>query len=102
MTSISVRLPDDLESQLAHEAELEGKPRAQVVREAVAEYLARKERERFMAEMVAAAKALAADPAAVAEAREIANDFDSIDEGLDAVIESERAAGIDHNQKWWK
>lgn len=102
MAAISVRLPDELESQLTYEAELEGKPRSEVAREAIAEYLARREKERFMAEIVAAAKALAADPAATAEAREIAHDFDMVDDGLDAIIETERAAGIDHHQKWWK
>lgn len=100
MAAISVRLPDDLESQLTHEAEIEGKPRAEVARAAITEYLARRERERFMAKMVAAAKALAADPAAVAESLEIANDL--ADEGLDAIIEAERATGIDPNRKWWK
>jgi len=100
MAAISVRLPDELESQLTHEAELEGKARSEVAREAIADYLARRERERFMAEMVAAARALAADPAATAEALEIANDL--ADQGLDAIIEAERAAGIDPGKKWWK
>ncbi|MFZ5594821.1 MAG: hypothetical protein ACOY4D_11310 [Pseudomonadota bacterium] len=72
------------------------------MQEAIAEYLHRKERERFMAEMITAATALAADPAAVAESLEIANDFYKADEGLDAIIEAERVAGIDHNEKWWK
>ncbi len=102
MAAISIRLPEELEARLSHESDLEGKPRSEVAREAIAEYLARREKERFMAQLAAAAKALAANPAAVAESLEIANDFDSIDEGLDAIIESERAAGIDPNQKWWK
>lgn len=100
MAAISIRLPDELESRLTHEAELEDRPRAEIAREAIVEYLARKARERFMAEMVAAAKSLAADPAAVAESLEIANDL--ADEGLDIIIEAERGAGIDHDQKWWK
>jgi predicted transcriptional regulator len=99
MAAISVRLPDELESQLAHEAELEGKARSEIAREAIADYLARREKERFMAEIVAAAKALAADPAARAEALEIANDFP---DDWDAIIEAERAAGINPNEKWWK
>ncbi|HEC15444.1 MAG TPA: ribbon-helix-helix protein, CopG family [Sedimenticola sp.] len=102
MAAISIRLPEELEARLSHESDLEGKPRSEVAREAIAEYLARREKERFMAQLAAAAKALAANPAAVAESLEIANDFDSIDEGLDAIIESDRAAGIDPNQKWWK
>lgn len=100
MAAISVRLPDEIETQLAHEAKIEGKPRSEVARAAIAEYLTRKEHERFIAAMVAAAQALAADPAAVAESLELANDL--IDEGLDATIEAECAAGIDPHQKWWK
>lgn len=100
MTAISVRLPEELEAQLTHEAAIEGKARSEVAREAIAEYLARREQERFMAGMVAAAKALATDSAAMAEALELAND--SADKGLDAIIKAECAADIDHNQKWWK
>lgn len=101
MAAISIRLPDELDTQLAREAAREHKPRAEIARDAIADYLARKERERFMAEIVAAASALAADPNAAAESREIASDFDAIDGGLDAIIESERTAGINPNQKWW-
>ena len=100
MTAISVRLPEDIETRLAEEARLEGRPRSEVAREAIAEYLERREKERFMAEMVAAARALAADPAARRESLEIANDLP--DDGLDVIIESETAAGIDPGEKWWR
>lgn len=100
MAAISVRLPEDIETQLNHEAELEGKPRSEVAREAISAYLAQRERERRMAEMVAAAEALAADPAAMDESLEIANDL--AEEGLDSVMETEKVADIDHNQNWWK
>ncbi len=100
MAALSIRLPEDIETRLAEEARLEGRPRSEVAREAIAEYLERREKERFMAEMVAAARALAADPAARRESLEIANDLP--DDGLDAIIESEIAAGIDPNEKWWR
>ena len=45
-----------------------------------------------MAEMVAAGRALAADPQARAEAREIAEELALADEGLDVIIAAERAA----------
>lgn len=102
MAAISIRLPDELESRLAQEARFEQKPRAEIARDAIADYLARKEHERFMAKLVAAARALASDPDAVAEAREIAHDFDTIDDGPDTLIDAERAGGTDHNEKWWK
>ena len=100
MTAISLRLPDDLEANLKAEVQLEDKSQSEIARLAITEYLARREKERFMAEMVAAGRALAADPQAWAEARAIAEEL--ADEGLDAIIAAERAAGIDPDQKLWK
>jgi predicted transcriptional regulator len=100
MAALSLRLTDDIDHRLLHEAEVEGKSRSEVARAAIVEYLDRRERERFMAEMVAAARALAADPLARQESLEMANDL--ADEGMDAIIEAERAAGIDPAEKWWR
>ncbi|MDO9161180.1 MAG: ribbon-helix-helix protein, CopG family [Methylococcaceae bacterium] len=100
MTAISLRLPDDIEANLKAEAQLEGKTQSEIARQAITEYLARREKERFMAKMIAAGRALAADPQAWAESREIAEGL--ADEGLDAIIAAERAAGIDPDEKWWK
>ena len=100
MTAISLRLPEDLEANLKAEAQLEGKSQSEIARLAITEYLARHEKERFMAEIVAAGRALSADPQARAEAREIAEEL--ADEGLDAIIAAERAAGIDPDEKWWR
>jgi predicted transcriptional regulator len=100
MTAISLRLPDDIEANLKAEAQLESKTQSEIARQAITEYLARREKERFMAEMAAAGRALAADPQARAESREIAEDL--VDEGLDAIVAAERAAGIDPDAKWWK
>jgi len=100
MSALSLRLPDDFDNRLEEEARLEGKTRSEIARQAIAEFLERREKERFMAEMVAAAQALAADPAARREALEIANEFPNDD--LDAIIASEVAAGIDPDEKWWR
>ncbi|TPQ26486.1 ribbon-helix-helix protein, CopG family [Methylomonas sp. HW2-6] len=102
MPAISLRLPDDVEANLKAEAQLEGKSQSEIARLAITEYLARRERERFMAEMVEAARALANDPQARAEALQIAADFDAADDGLDRLIAEERAAGIDPDEKWWE
>lgn len=101
MGNLSIRLPGEVERNLEYETKLSGKSRSDVVREAIGEYLARQERERFLAEMVAAAKALYSDPEAVKEAREIQADFDAVDTSIDRLEEEERAAGIDPNEKWW-
>jgi predicted transcriptional regulator len=100
VAALSLRLADDIDQRLAQEAEAEGRSRSEVARAAIVEYLDRRERERFMAEMVAAARALAGDPLASQESLEIANDL--ADEGLDAITEAERAAGIDPAEKWWR
>jgi predicted transcriptional regulator len=57
MSIISLRLPDELERLLAREAELEQKGRSEIAREAIADYLARRERERFLGEIARAARA---------------------------------------------
>jgi len=100
MTAISLRLPDEIEERLTQEAGLEGRPRSEIARAAIVEYLERREKERFMAALVAAAQAMADDPGARREALEIANEL--TDDGLDAIIAAEIAAGIDPDEKWWR
>ena len=100
MTALSLRLPDDLDAQLGEEARLEGKSRSEIARLAIADFLARREKERFMAEFVREMKLAYSDPAIRQEALELAEA--GVDDGLDALIAEERAAGIDPEAKWWK
>lgn len=102
MPAISLRLPDDVEANLKAEAQLEGKSQSEIARLAITEYLARRERERFMAEMVAEVRTAYADPEIRREALAIAEEFDAADDGLDRLIAEERAAGIDPDEKWWE
>lgn len=101
MSNISVRLPPDMERGLEEEARRSDRNRSELVREAVGEYLTRKERERLVAEMKAAARALYSNPEAASEAREIQDDFDAVDTSLEQIEAEERAAGIDPAEKWW-
>lgn len=100
MTAISVRLPDEIETRLAEEARLEGRPRSEVAREAIAEYLERREKERFMAEMVEEVRRAYADPEIRRESLEIAEE--GMGDFFDAITADERAAGIDPDEKWWR
>jgi len=105
MGAMSLRLPDELDTRLTLEAELEGKPRSEVAREAIADYLAKRERARFMEELVAEARAGYDDPAIRREAQALAEDFLLVEnEALDRV--EDRGAGIpapdDADGKWWK
>jgi predicted transcriptional regulator len=83
MAVISLRLPPELEEILAREAERAGRPRSEMAREAIADYLNRQRRDRFIAEIARAARAI--DPAeAVAVAEEalpLDNEALSIGEG---------------------
>lgn len=101
MSNISVRLPPDIERGLEEEARRTDRNRSDLVREAVGEYLTRKERERLINEMKAAARALYSNPEAAAEAREIQNDFEAVDTTLEQIELEERAACIDPDEKWW-
>jgi len=75
MSVISLRLPDELEAKLQEEARLTSRPRSEVARDAIVDYLARQERERFLAGLEAAARNLASDPQSNGEALSIADEF---------------------------
>ncbi len=57
MSLVSIRLPDDVEARLAHEAERAQRPKSEIARDAIVDYLQRVERERFLAEIARAARA---------------------------------------------
>jgi predicted transcriptional regulator len=105
MGALSLRLPDDLEQRLNREAELAGRSRSEVIRDAVTQFIAQRERERFMAEYVAEAKAGYSDPALRREALEIAEEALPLDnEALDRAegLQPDEAADADSGQKWWR
>lgn len=63
MSLVSIRLPDDVEARLAHEAERAQRPKSEIARDAIVDYLERVERERFLAEIARAARARGDDEA---------------------------------------
>ena len=56
MSLVSIRLPDDIEARLAREAERTSRPKSEIARDAIVDYLRRTERERFLAEIARAAR----------------------------------------------
>jgi len=93
MSTLSLRIPDDLDKQLEEEASRENKSRSEVVRDAVTDYLARREKERFLGDFVAEARAGYANADIRQDAQAIADDFLTIEnEALDAPADD----------KWWK
>ena len=105
MGAVSLSLPDDLERKLSQEASLSGQPRSQLIREALEALLSRRERERVVAAMVAAARALATDPDARAEALAVAADFLPAENEALALAEG-RAVGNGgedaQDERWWR
>ncbi|GIK35053.1 MAG: hypothetical protein BroJett010_16120 [Gammaproteobacteria bacterium] len=70
MSLISIRLPEELDAQLNREAETSQRPKSEVARQAIVEYLARRERDRFLGAIARAARAARSegeDPLAIAE-----------------------------------
>ncbi len=57
MATLNMRLDDDLEQRLAREASLENQTRSELARAAIASYLAQRERQRFQAQILRAARA---------------------------------------------
>ena len=102
VSHLSLRLPEDVEQRLLKEAELAGRNRSDLVREALAEYLTRKDRERLIKEMKRAASAAYSNPEVAEEARQIQQEFDDVDDGLKWIEAEERAAGIDPDDQWWE
>jgi len=69
MPLVSIRLPDDVEAQLSREAARLERPKSELARDAIIDYLARLERERFLGEISRAARARG-DDEALATAKE--------------------------------
>jgi predicted transcriptional regulator len=83
MSLVSIRLPDEIEASLAREAERTQRPKSEIARDAIVEYLRRSERERFLTEIARAARSRDGEDAlAVAEeARPFDNEALAVVEG---------------------
>ncbi|MBT1070741.1 ribbon-helix-helix protein, CopG family [Pelotalea chapellei] len=105
MPALSLRLPEDLDHRLEDEARLERLPRSEVVRIAIVDYLARRERERFMAELAAEAHTAYTDDSIRSAALEMAEEgMVTSDEALD-IAEGRKPGGSRFSkptEKWWK
>jgi predicted transcriptional regulator len=57
MSLVSIRLPDDVEARLAREAERSQRPKSEIARDAIVDYLRRLDRDRFLGEIARASRA---------------------------------------------
>jgi predicted transcriptional regulator len=100
MAGFSLRLPEDLESRLDEEARREGLARSEIARTAIAEFLDRRERERYIAAFVAEARAAYADPEIRSDALSLAAEALPLDnEGLRVAEERGRYAAARRAKK---
>ena len=97
MAALSLRLPDELEARLDAEARLAGLARSDVARDAIEQYLARRERERFMAGFVAETRAIYGDPVLRAEAYALAEE--SVETSNEALGIAERSGARRVNRR---
>ena len=97
MGTLSIRLSDDIEVKLVQEARLRETNRSEVAREAIADYLRRRERERFMAEIVEAARHLKGDP----ETLRLVEEWLPIDNEAMELAEG-RQPGAPEDEPWWE
>ncbi len=95
MRTLSIRLPERISRRLDREARQAKRPRSVLARQAIVEYLDRLEQERVLAGMVAAARAIAANPGARREALQLADDLTALDAADARELRAEKAG------KWW-
>ena len=104
MPALSLRLPEELDHRLGDEARLEQLPRSEVVRIAIVDYLARRERDRFMAELVAEAHTAYSDESIRRTALEMAEEGMAASNEALEIAEGRKHAGRSAKpaEKWWK
>ena len=100
MSNLSVRLPPEVTGELDREAELSGKSRSDLVREAVGEYVTRKQRERLVSELAEEMRRAYADAGTRRESLVLATDTAA--DGLAQIVADEVAAGFKPSERWWK
>jgi len=86
MPLVSIRLPDDVESRLNEEAERTQRPKSEIARDAIIDYLRRLERDRFLTEIAKAARDRGDDEALATANEALRLDNESLDIGEDSVV----------------
>lgn len=87
MATLNMRLDNDLERRLAREAELEDQTRSELARQAIAEFLSRRERQRFLDEIARAARERGKREAVAQVEEALATDNEALDLAERAVAE---------------
>ena len=100
MSTLNLRLTDNMDRQLSLEAQRENRTRSEVARDALAWYLTEMEKSRFMNQLVEEARAAYSNKDVRREALEISEEFlPAENEALDA---AEGGKSGRRDEKWWK
>jgi predicted DNA-binding protein len=78
MPLVSIRLPEDVEARLTREADRLGRPKSELARDAIIDYLERLERERFLSDIARAARARGDDEALATAAEALSTDNEAL------------------------
>lgn len=84
MSLVSIRLPDDVEARLTREAEQSQRPKSEIARDAIVDYLRRLDRDRFLREIARASRARGDEEATAISEEALPLDNETLDiaEGL--------------------
>ena len=94
MSTLSIRLSDDLDARLSEESRLASQPKSLLVRTALEQFLVGRRRERFLARLAAAAAATECDAGELAaEALPFDNEALALAEGRDPAAEWPASGG---------
>ena len=94
MSTLSIRLSDDLDARLSEESRHAGQPKSLLVRTALEQFLAGRRRERLLARLAAAAAATESDAGVLAaEALPFDNESLALAEGRNPAAEWPSSSG---------
>lgn len=91
MPLVSIRLPDDVEARLAREADRLERPKSELARDAIIDYLERIERERFLGEIARAARSRGDEEALTAAKEALITDNEALTLGENSGVQERRA-----------
>lgn len=105
MTTLNIRLTEQIEQRLSEEAERENKTRSEIARDALNWYLLEIEKKRFMDQLLEEARAAYSNESIRQEARTISEEFLSIENDMLEHVEGRKSGDLPATGspgKWWK
>jgi len=105
MTTLNIRLTEQIEQRLSEEAERENKTRSEIARDALNWYLLEIEKKRFMDQLLEEARAAYSNESIRQEAQAIAEEFLPIENEMLENVEGRISGDLPQTEssgKWWK